>query len=218
MLLFDTVNSRIGLKPAHILTRNAYKVGPSGKYGGKVIYAYRLTREFGIDLPETVEFKDAKIDEDRILVLDLRTACVKQDLDKTAPRGMAEKTLKTDRSASRTCDRSRDGNIGNAKLCTTTPLKQTQSWKCLSPPKKWLLEEGCFRVTFREEPVEALGKRSAQDAIRIARVRSERNESPLKLKMPRLESVGKRYRFIACSDESRSGCLPRVSFAMLTQP
>lgn len=76
VLLFDKVNNRIGLKPAVPSTRNAYKVGPHGKYGGKVVYAYRLTTEFGIDLPETVQFHDAEIDQDGVLILDLRTARV----------------------------------------------------------------------------------------------------------------------------------------------
>ena len=76
ILMFDTVNSRIGLKPTSPSSHNAYKVGPSGKYGGKVVYAYRLAREFGIDLPETIEFQNPEIDQDGILVLDLRTARV----------------------------------------------------------------------------------------------------------------------------------------------
>lgn len=76
VLLFDAVNNRIGLKPAALSMLNAYKVGPHGKYGGKVIFAYRLTQEFGIDIRETIEFQDPEIDYDGILVLDLRTARV----------------------------------------------------------------------------------------------------------------------------------------------
>ena len=76
VLLFDDVNNRIGLKPAALATRNAYRVVPNGKYGGKMVHAYRLTREFGIDVRETIEFKDPEIDQDGILVLDLRTARV----------------------------------------------------------------------------------------------------------------------------------------------
>lgn len=76
VLLFDDVNNRIGLKPAALSMRNAYKIGPNGKYGGKLIRAYRLKREFGIDVRETIEFQDPEIDQDGILVLDLRTARV----------------------------------------------------------------------------------------------------------------------------------------------
>jgi len=74
VLLFDTVNNRIGLKPAALSTRNAYPVGPRGPRGGKVVRAYRLTQEFGIALPETIRFHDPEIDQDGILILDLRTA------------------------------------------------------------------------------------------------------------------------------------------------
>jgi len=42
LLLFDTVNNRIGLKPTGISIRNAYPVGPQGRHGGKVVRAYRL--------------------------------------------------------------------------------------------------------------------------------------------------------------------------------
>jgi len=76
ILLFDTVNNKIGLKPAVVGIRNAYPVGPSGRHGGKLIRAYRLLQEFGIDIPETLHFRDAEIDNDGILILDLRTARV----------------------------------------------------------------------------------------------------------------------------------------------
>ena len=33
-------------------------------------------QEFGIDLPETIHFKDAEINDDGIMILDLRTARV----------------------------------------------------------------------------------------------------------------------------------------------
>ena len=76
VLLFDTVNSRIGMKPAHLSTRNAYPVRAATRQGGKKVRAYRLMREFKINIPETVRFHDADTDEDGILILDLRTARV----------------------------------------------------------------------------------------------------------------------------------------------
>lgn len=76
LLLFDKVNNRIGLKPTARGIRNAYPVAVSGRHGGRVIRAYRLTQEFGIDLPQTVQFDDAEIDQDGVLILDLRTARV----------------------------------------------------------------------------------------------------------------------------------------------
>lgn len=78
LVLFDKVNNRIGLKPSAAGTRNAYPVGPCGRHGGKILRAYRLTREFGINLPETIRFYDAEIDQDGVLVLDLRTARVSE--------------------------------------------------------------------------------------------------------------------------------------------
>jgi len=73
-LLYDRTNNRIGLKPCALATRNAYPIAVSGKCGGKKIRAYRLAAEHRIDLPYTVQFSDAEIDEDGTLVLDLRTA------------------------------------------------------------------------------------------------------------------------------------------------
>ena len=77
-LLFDAANSCIGMKPAAASIRNAFPVGPSGRHGGKVVRAFRLMQEFGINLPETVRFHDAEIDPDGILILDLRTAKVSE--------------------------------------------------------------------------------------------------------------------------------------------
>ncbi len=75
VILFDKVNNRIGLKPAALTTRNAYPAGVwVSRAGSKVIRAHRLTLEYRINLPQTVRFYDADIDEDGILVLDLRTA------------------------------------------------------------------------------------------------------------------------------------------------
>jgi len=76
VLLFDTVNNKIGLQPSAPGVRNAYPVGPSGRHGGKLIRAYRMLHEFGIDVPETLHFRDAAIDNDGLLILDLRTARV----------------------------------------------------------------------------------------------------------------------------------------------
>jgi hypothetical protein len=40
------------------------------------VRAYRLITQIGVKIPETLEFKDAEIDIDGQLVLDLRTARV----------------------------------------------------------------------------------------------------------------------------------------------
>lgn len=76
LILFDKTNRRIGLKPAALATRNAYPARVSNRAGAKMVRGHRLTRDHRIDLPHTVRFYDADIDEDGILTLDLRTAKV----------------------------------------------------------------------------------------------------------------------------------------------
>ena len=75
-LFFDTVNNRIGLKPTALAARNAFPVAKHGRHGGRMVRAYRMMQEFGIDLPETIQFRDVEIDQDEMLILDLRTARV----------------------------------------------------------------------------------------------------------------------------------------------
>ena len=76
VILYDKANTRIGLKPSALSTRNAYPVRVASRSGAKMVRGHRLTREHRIDLPQTVRFYDAEIDEDGILILDLRTAKV----------------------------------------------------------------------------------------------------------------------------------------------
>ena len=74
LLLYDHVNHRIGLKPARLSTKNAYPASPRGPRGGKVIRANRLFDQFGITLTTNMRFTRPEIDEDGILLLDLRKA------------------------------------------------------------------------------------------------------------------------------------------------
>ena len=77
LLLFDKVNNRIALKPTIPAIRNAYPVMTRGRrMQSRCVNAYRLLVEFGIEVPETLEFKDPEIDQDGQLILDLRTAKV----------------------------------------------------------------------------------------------------------------------------------------------
>ena len=76
LIMFDKTNSRIMLKPAALATKHAYRAGKNRKRGGPLVRAYRLITQFGVKIPETLEFKDAEIDIDGQLVLDLRTARV----------------------------------------------------------------------------------------------------------------------------------------------
>ena len=75
-LLYDSANNTIGLKPTAASMRNAYPAQRSGRHGGRKINAYRLLTECGLVIKETLEFPDAEIDLDGILILNLRTAKV----------------------------------------------------------------------------------------------------------------------------------------------
>jgi hypothetical protein len=71
-VLFDSVNNRIGLQPTAAGVQNAFHIAKHNR-GGAKIHAWRLIRECQIDLAQTIQFQDADIDEDGILILDLRT-------------------------------------------------------------------------------------------------------------------------------------------------
>ena len=73
-LLYDKANNTIGLKPTAAAMRNAYPSARSGRHGGRKVNAYRLITECSLVINETIEFSDAEIDEDGILILNLRTA------------------------------------------------------------------------------------------------------------------------------------------------
>ena len=75
LLYYDRVNHRIGLRAANPGHRNAYKLGPKPR-GAKVVRAYKLLAEKGIQLPDTIQFPDTFIDDDEVLTLDLRSARV----------------------------------------------------------------------------------------------------------------------------------------------
>ena len=76
LVMFDRVNNRIALKPTAATMKHAYLAGKYGRRGGRRVRAFRLLTEFGIKINETIEFKDAEIDTDGQLILDLRTARV----------------------------------------------------------------------------------------------------------------------------------------------
>lgn len=74
LLLYDAANNTVGLKPTGASMKNAYPVLKSGRHGGRKLAAYRLLVECGLHIEDTLEFPDAEIDTDGILVLNLRTA------------------------------------------------------------------------------------------------------------------------------------------------
>lgn len=72
LLLFDRERQVIGLRPARLsIERNAYPAKDRGRHGGKRIRGYRLCREFGITVPETVRFHHCQLDNSGVLILDL---------------------------------------------------------------------------------------------------------------------------------------------------
>ena len=76
MLLFDSVNNRIGVKPVAADIRDSFPVVKRGSHGGRRIAAYSMLQEFRIVVPDTIQFFDAEINHEGILILDLRTARV----------------------------------------------------------------------------------------------------------------------------------------------
>jgi hypothetical protein len=76
VLLFDKVNSVIGLLPSHRRNANAYPLNekPNAKY--RVVRANRFCRHYGIKVERTVAFNKPEIDAEGILVLDLKATSV----------------------------------------------------------------------------------------------------------------------------------------------
>jgi hypothetical protein len=75
-LLYDPVNNRIGLKPTGRSMSDAYPLERRKGRTGRYVHAMKLLREVGIELPETIEFRGVEIDQDGILILDLRNTHV----------------------------------------------------------------------------------------------------------------------------------------------
>jgi hypothetical protein len=73
-LLYDRPNNRIGLQPTRAAMTDAYPLVRSNSHGARMVRAFRLLAEFKIDVCDTLEFPDAEIDIDGILVLNLRRA------------------------------------------------------------------------------------------------------------------------------------------------
>lgn len=74
VVLFDSVNDTIGLRPRPKEFKNAYPALAHGKAGGRRVAAFRLIADCRLKIDDTLEFPDAEIDGDGILVLNLRTA------------------------------------------------------------------------------------------------------------------------------------------------
>lgn len=74
LLFYDDANSTIGLKPTAVGKQHAYPLTRSGRHGGRKLAAYRLIKECSLVIDKTLEFPDAEIEADGLLLLNLRTA------------------------------------------------------------------------------------------------------------------------------------------------
>ena len=70
--LWDKLNSTIGLEPTQPEEKDAYPLLTRFGHGGRVIRLYGFMQEFGVTIPETVRFTQAEINDEGILILDLR--------------------------------------------------------------------------------------------------------------------------------------------------
>ena len=69
-LLYHELLRRLILAPVELGAKHAYPAAVSGKYGGKVVRAYRLITEHNLRPPDTIECLTPTIAEDNILMLD----------------------------------------------------------------------------------------------------------------------------------------------------
>lgn len=76
VLLFDKLNSKIGLMPSHERVENAYPMQSKGKHRHRVLRANRFCRHYGIKIDRTIEFPNAQINDEGVLILDLKTTTV----------------------------------------------------------------------------------------------------------------------------------------------
>ena len=81
LIMYDPMNSLLGLRPVEPETQHAYPLRKYGNNGGRIIRAYRLLTEFGIKPAETIEFRQPKIDNDGQLILNLKNIRVSPRAD-----------------------------------------------------------------------------------------------------------------------------------------
>lgn len=72
LLLFDKVNSVIGLNPVSPSRANAFPIRAKGRGRHRLIWAAPFCKHFGIKVDGTTVFLDPEIDEDGVLRLNLR--------------------------------------------------------------------------------------------------------------------------------------------------
>ena len=73
VLLFERESNTIGMRAiSNMPELNAYPAYERGRHGGRRISAYRLCREIGLSLSETIRFHQCYLDHHGILILDLK--------------------------------------------------------------------------------------------------------------------------------------------------
>lgn len=72
VLMFDRANSLIGMRPSHRHEKNAYPTVHKMNGRHRVVRANKFCRHYGIKFERTRAFVRANIDEDGVLVLDLK--------------------------------------------------------------------------------------------------------------------------------------------------
>jgi hypothetical protein len=76
-VLFDPANGTIGVQPASPLMPDVFHIGMyNKKTGQRLLRAYRTLVQFGLRIDETIRFENVHIDDQNVLILDLRTAKV----------------------------------------------------------------------------------------------------------------------------------------------
>lgn len=76
LIKYDALNSRLALCPVDAKKPNAYPVRIYQNNGGRIIRAYRLLTEFGIQPKETIQFDQPRLDLEGQLILDLKSISI----------------------------------------------------------------------------------------------------------------------------------------------
>jgi Holliday junction resolvase-like predicted endonuclease len=72
VLMFDRMNSLIGVRPSNKHAKNAYPTVHKMKGRHRIVRANKFCRHYGIQFERTRAFVSAKVDEQGVLVLDLK--------------------------------------------------------------------------------------------------------------------------------------------------
>lgn len=99
LIKYDALNSRLALCPVDPKKPNAYPIRTYQYNGGRIIRAYRLLTEFGIQPRETIQFDEPRLDLEGQLILDLKTISVSRRAHSVSRRkqpDLAEELRKVD--------------------------------------------------------------------------------------------------------------------------